>query len=84
MEILTHHFKNRLKYCSGSTFIEAALVFPIIIFIVIGLITLAVNMHDRVYQKTGTFISETEEELINTNMTTEDYMRAKWLVDREN
>lgn len=53
----------------GSTFIEAALVFPLVIIIVLALIRIALLLYDNVYNES---LEEIEKRFA------EEILRARW------
>ena len=64
----------------GSVFVEAAIVIPLLILIIAGIISLSFTLTDRVKTQSEELRQKTARMMENTDLTTEDILRGKWLV----
>ena len=64
----------------GSVFVEAAIVIPILVLIIAGLIRVSFTLMDRVKQGSEEILQQNRQMQENENLTTEDILRGKWLV----
>lgn len=69
--------KILLKGSRGSTMVEAAMVFPLIILIVAGVIMTGMRMYGHVREDAAYHRSEAQS---ITSITAEDFLRGKWTV----
>ena len=69
--------KIRLKGSRGSTMVEAAMVFPLVIIIVAGVIMTGLRMYGHVRDDAAFHRSEV---LSEKKITAEDILRVKWTV----
>lgn len=65
------------KQRSGSAMVEAALVMPIVILIVAGLISIGVELYERVRESSLSGREETLEYIEGNSLRAEDYMRIR-------
>lgn len=59
---------------------EAAIVIPILVLIIAGLIRVSFTLMDRVKQGSEEILQQNRQMQENENLTTEDILRGKWLV----
>ena len=59
---------------------EAAIVIPILVLIIAGLIRVSFTLMDRVKQDSEEILQQNRQMQENENLTTEDILRGKWLV----
>ena len=69
--------KLRLNGSRGSAMVEAAMVFPLVILIVAGVIMTGLKMYSHVRADAVFHKSEAQAELM---ITAEDILRGKWTV----
>jgi|GEM_PF-3730893 len=62
----------------GSSTVEAAMIFPLVVLITVGIIRHTLGFHDRIMDASAEHIEKTESFMENRLLTTEDVLRVKW------
>ena len=62
----------------GSSTVEAAMIFPLVVLITVGIIRHTLGFHDRIRDASAEHIEKTESFMENRLLTTEDVLRVKW------
>ena len=74
-------FLKRISDTSGSAVVEAALVYPLVVLILAGLISLSLN----IMEQTGADAARHREEALRSLepglLTTENVLRGVWVLD---
>lgn len=74
-------FLRRISDPSGSTFVEAALVFPLVVLLLAGLIGLSLNIMEETRADAQRHREEAREALDPHLLSTENILRGVWLLD---
>jgi len=61
----------------GSTTVEAALVFPLILIVLLGIVSLGITLSNRVKNEAEKL--EIQEEIIEPGLSSEKVLRLKWM-----
>ncbi len=62
----------------GSSTVEAAMIFPLVVLITAGIIRHTLGFHDRIRNASAEHLEKTESFMENRLLTTEDVLRVKW------
>ncbi|MCF0151391.1 MAG: pilus assembly protein [Firmicutes bacterium] len=69
-----------MKAKEGSTFVEAAFVFPLVVLITAGLIDLGSGLHCAVKEDSLRHRQQAEEEVQSLAVPTEAILRGRWVL----
>ncbi len=76
-------FLRRISDASGSAFIEAALIFPLIVLLLAGLMGLSLRVLTGTEEDAKRHREEAQAELEPKLLSTENILRGVWLTDEE-
>ena len=74
-------FLKRISEQDGSAAVEAALVFPLVVILIAGVIGLSLQIMEETENDAFRHRSEAREALDARILTTETIMRGVWLLD---
>ena len=64
----------------GSAMVEAAVVFPITVLVILGIIRLSMDLYGSVQQDSLRHRQQASEDMRQRRWSAEDAMRGKWLL----
>lgn len=69
-----------MRQKAGSTFVEAAMIFPLVILLVVGIINVSLSMYEDVAEDSQRHqdAALSEQSLVGTDMG--NLMRGKWIL----
>mgnify|MGYP003316154717 CR=1 FL=1 len=80
MECLTVLIELISNSRKGSSTVEAALVIPLLILIIIGLISAGIRLEKRVELNSGEHVCDAQDVLKSKLENPEKIIRAKWVI----
>ena len=73
-------FLKRISDAEGSAVVEAALVFPLVVLIIAGVISLSLGVMEETKEDALRHRTEAREALDPRILSTENIMRGVWLI----